>query len=337
MPAELKPAYQITGGDRPQIARAVDRLWRHFDVTAVEVVSALETNGDEAVAACNALGLFGGRKLVVVADVDGVRNAEGRLTRGWKATDTKAVATYLAAPSPDAVLALVAEELKPDSPLGKAVARAGEILAYDVPKRAVPKWVAEQFAQHGAVATTDACRALVELVGDNVEELAAEIAKLSTWAAGDEIGPADVERLTAARAETSIFALTDAWGRRDAAAALRASEEILERSVRPRSSELPRIVAQLASHVSRVRDCQALSAEGVTPREAASRLKRAPFYVEKLYAQAANFGVEELRDVTIRLAQLDYALKGGSRIPGDLELQRALVDLARGRGAAEAA
>lgn len=327
--AELASAYLITGGDRPKIGRALGRLRGRFDDESVELLDARETSGSEAVAACNALGLFGGSRLVVVENVDGTPNADGRLTGGWKAADVAAVVDYLASPSPETVLAVVAAGLKKDAPLAKAVAKVGEVLSFDVPRRGLTKWVADQFRVHGARADGEACRALVELVGENVEELSSEIQKLATWADGDEVTERDVRTLTAGRAETSIFALTDAWGRRDPAAALEACEDLLERSPRPRSSELPRLVAQLASHVSRVRDCQALAAEGVTPREAAGRLKRSPFYVEKLFAQATNFGVEELRDAVVRLAELDAALKGGSRLPGDLELQRALADIAR--------
>ena len=327
--ADLKRAYLITGGDRPKISRALGRLRGHFDDESVELLSAREAGGDDVVAACNAMGLFGGQRLVVVEDVDGTPNAEGRLTNGWKADEVKAVTEYLASPSPETVLALVATELKPDSPLGKAVAKVGDVLAFDVPKRALAKWVAEQFSLAGASADGDACRALLELVGDNVDELAAEIDKLAIWADGETVTARDVQRLTAARAETSIFALTDAWGRRDTAAALEACEEILERSPRPRASELPRLVAQLASHIGRVRECQTLAAEGLSARDAAGRLKRSPFYVEKLYAQARNFGVDELGDAVVRIAELDHALKGGSRLAGDLELQRALVDLTR--------
>ena len=57
------------------------------------------------------------------------------------------------------------------------------------------------------------------------------------------------------------------------------------------------------------------------------RLKLHPFYVRKLYAQARNFSVDELRGVTVRLADLDHALKGGSRLANDLELERALVEI----------
>ena len=70
-----------------------------------------------------------------------------------------------------------------------------------------------------------------------------------------------------------------------------------------------------------------LAAEGVRSRDAASTLKRHPFYVEKVFAQAANFSEDELRDAVVRLAELDYGLKGGSKLAPDLELQRALIDL----------
>ena len=76
---------------------------------------------------------------------------------------------------------------------------------------------------------------------------------------------------------------------------------------------------------------QSLAAEGVSPREAAERLKKNRFYVEKLFEQAANFAPDELRHAIVRLAELDLALKGGSRLAGELEFSRALVDLTRPR------
>ena len=224
------------------------------------------------------------------------------------------------------MLALLGD-VKPDSALGKACAKAGEVLVYDVSKRALPNWIAEGFARRGASIESDVPRALLGLVGDDLDELASEIDKLSTWAAGEPIGVRELEALTAARAESPVFALTDAWGRRDLPATLSACESLLERSPRPRRDELPRLVGLLVGHVGRVRACQALAAEGVRPRDAASRLKMHPFAAEKAFAQAANFSVDELRDAVVRLARLDAALKGASRLSGDLELQRALVEV----------
>jgi DNA polymerase III delta subunit len=96
---------------------------------------------------------------------------------------------------------------------------------------------------------------------------------------------------------------------------------------------VPWLVGLLVGHVGRVRTVQAFAEEGLTAREAAGRMKRHPFYVEKLYAQARNYSVDELRDAVVRLAQLDHAVKGGSRLAVDLELERALIDITRSREA----
>ena len=326
-PPELKPVYLLTGSDRPKIETALARLRRHFQPEAVELVSAQDVSGADAAAHCNAGSLFGDSRLVVVDGVDGRRNADGRLAHGWKAADVKAIEEYLASPAPGAVLALVAEELKKDAPLTKVCAKRGDVLAFEVPKRNVANWVAERFKQAGARAEPDACAALVHLVGEDFQQLANEIDKLALWAGDEPIGQNEVELLVAAVAETPTFALTDAWAQRDSGRTLAASETIFEREGRPRRDTAPRMAGALGNHLSFMRRCQQLAAEGVRPRDAASTLKRHPFYVEKVFAQAANFSEDELRDAVVRLADLDHALKGGSKLAPDLELQRALIDL----------
>ena len=320
MADELKPAYLLTGSDRPKIERALRRLRERFGEDAIERLSARDATGDDTVAACNAMGLFAtGGRLVLVDEVE-----------RWKAADAKAVAEYLAAPAPETVLALVGDALRKDSPLAKALAKKGDVLVYEVSKRDLPKWLGEQFARHGVKASADACRALVELVGDNLQELATEVEKLSVWAGHDEVGPDEVELLVTARADVPPFVLTDAWGRRDVGAVLAACESILERSTR--SGEVHMLVGRLAAHVRRVHACQNLDLAGVRPREAAAELKMHPFAAEKAFAQSRNFSVEELRDAIVGLADLDLALKGGSRLPSELELQRTLVEITRAAG-----
>ena len=316
------PVYLLSGSDRPKIARALRRLRDRVGDDATEQLNAREVSGVDAVAACNAMGLFVGEgRLVIVEEVE-----------RWKADDVKAVVAYLSAPAPSTVLALVAEEVKETLPLAKAVAKAGELLTYDVPKKRLPDWVGEQFARLGAKADRDACRALVEVVGDDLDALSAEIDKLATYSESDQITVDVVERLSVGMSETPIFSLTDAWGRRDVGAVLTISESLLERTHRTRSGELLRIVASLVGHVGRVRRCQLLAEQGVRPRDAAGALKMHPFVAEKAFAQAANFSAEELAAALVRLAELDAAVKGGSRLPADLELDRALVDITRRAG-----
>jgi len=322
--AELAPVYLITGTDRPKVGRALRRLRERIGDDATEILSAQEASGEDAVAACNALGLFAvERRLVIVEEV-----------HRWKAADLKALGEYLPRPAPTSVLVLAGDEVKRDSPLAKAVAKAGEVLVYDLPKRGrkadLPRWVEAQLRERGVLVDPEAARAIVELVGENADELATEIDKLATWADGERIGEREVSMLVPARAEAPPFDLTDAWGARDVPGVLAASERIIERSGDATRDVLLRTAGLMTSHVGRVRECRQLDAKGVPPAAAADRLKRNRYYVQKLYEQAGNFSEDELDDAIVRLARLDHALKGGSRLPGELEFTRALIDVARG-------
>lgn len=317
MADELKPAYLIAGTDRPKVDRAVARLRARFESDAVETHDANETTGDDAVAACNALGLFGsGTRLVLVDNVD-----------IWKAADVKLVADYLKAPAPGTTLALVAGGLKKDAPVAKAVAATGDVLVWDVQTKAIHRWIAEQFKLHGTKADLEACRRLSELVGDDLYELAGEVEKLATWAGGAEVTDADVETLVAPRAESPPWDLTDAWGQRDVGSVLRVAERMLDRTGDPLSRTIPRLAASLTNHLRRARAAHRLEARGLSPADAAQRLGIKPYPAQKLYGQVRNYSAEELDAALVRLARLDHALKGGSRLANELELERALVEI----------
>jgi DNA polymerase-3 subunit delta len=322
MADELKPAYLIAGSDRPKVDRAVARLRARFEVDAVEMHLGDATTGEDAVAACNAMGLFGsGSRLIVI---DGVE--------AWKAPDAKAVTDYLKAPMPGTTLALVGNELKKDAPLAKAVAAGkGEVLLWDVASRAVARWIAEQFKVQGARAEPEACRLLAELVGDDLYDLASEVDKLATWASGDEVTEADVAANVAPRAGSPPWNLTDAWGIRDVGGVLREAEKMLDRTGDPRSKTIPRVVGSLNKHVRSARMAHRLESQGLSPADAAAKLGMKPYPAQKLFAQVRNFSAAELDDALVRLADLDHALKGGSRLTNDLELERALVDITRPR------
>ena len=328
-----KPVYLLTGSDRPKIETAVRRLRAHFSPEAVEVLSAVDASGESAAALCNAGSLFGDARLVIVEEVDGRREGDGRRKGGWKAADVDAVASYLRSPAPDTVLALVGEDVKRSTALWKACAKSGSVLEYAVEKKELPRWVADQFRQRGVEAEPEACAALVQLVGDDLHALSSEVDKLATWAAGEPIGEREVEVLTPAAADAPTFTLTDAWAAHDAAGALGASETIFEREARPRRDTAARLAGALGSHLGRLRQVKRLAADGVRPKDAAAKLKLHPYYASKLFSQADGFSPDDLETAAVRLADLDGALKGKSRLQPDLEVQRALVDLTRPPGA----
>lgn len=310
----LQPVYLLSGSDRPKVRLALRRLRARFGTESVETLSAETASGEDAVAACNALGLFAGEggRLVVVENIE-----------RWKAEDVGAIALYLEKPAPAAVLALVAEEPLRGAKLAQAVSRAGQVLAYEAPKpRDLPSWVRERFESAGLEVEPDAARALVEIVGENLAALATEVEKIADWSEGERVTRREVELLAAPSQEATAWAVTDAWGARDLRRALAACESDLEHG------EEPFVIAvRLASQVALVRSAQSLAAEGLGVKDIAKRLRKHEFRVRKAMAHGENYSRDELDAAVVRLAALDEALKGGSRLAGELELERALTEL----------
>jgi DNA polymerase III subunit delta len=311
----LLPVYLIAGTDRPKHVRALARLRARFGPESVDNLVAASASGEDAVAACNALGLFAGEggRLVIVRGVE-----------AWRKNDVDAVGAYLQAPAPGAVLALVAEEALKAGSLGQLCAKYGQVLQFDVPKPAnLYTWVRAEFERRGAVADVEAARALVEICGEDVIALASEIDKIVAWAGGEAISRREVEQLAVGGREAAAWALTDAWGARDLSGLLAACELALERKD-------PFVLAVgLAGHVGRVRTAQALAEEGLRTKEIAARLKMKEFPARKALGHAENYSRDELDAALVQLADLDAALKGASRIPPELELERTLVAITR--------
>jgi DNA polymerase-3 subunit delta len=312
----LLPVYLLTGSDRPKILRALARLRARFGDEAVEHLAADSATGADAVAACNALGLFAGDAGGRLILVDGVEQ--------WRKADVEAVTAYLADPVPGAVLALVANAPLRSDALARAVTPAGQVLTFDAPKpRDLPAWVRAQFEARGAAIDQEAARALVEIVGDELAALATEADKLATWAGGRPLSKEDAEALATPAREATAWALTDAWGERDLAALLAACEAELERR------DPFGVSTRLAAHVGLVRNVQLQASEGVATRDIAKRLKLHEFRVRKAVSHARNYSADELDAAVVRLAALDAAIKGASRLSGELVLTRTLIELTR--------
>lgn len=323
----LRPVYLLAGSDQPKVAIAVKRLRARFDPGSIEDLVAGngkdEATGEDAVAALNALGLFGtGERLVVVSGVE-----------RWKKADAEAVVAYLASPNPGSVLALVGEPAK-GSPLEAACGKAGDVLRFDVPTRSrsrqldYPAYVQQRFERHRRRVDHETARMLVELVGEDAFALDAEVDKLVTWAGEHQpIGPNEVAALAMHTSEASAFALADGWGVRDLAAVLAACESELASA----EGEPFVLAARLAGHVARVRAVQALIDAGVPAAEIPGRLGIKEYPAKKAAQHARSYTSDELGNSAIALARLDHDLKGGSRLGSALLLERTLIELTRPR------
>ena len=327
MAPELEPVYLIGGSDQPKVSVAVKRLRARFPAESIEELSAepgpSACSGADAVASLNALGMFGsGERLVMI-----------RGMAGWKREDVDAVAAYLEAPAPHAVLALVGAPPRAGE-LAKVCEAAGTVLRFDIPARArgrrldYPAWVRNQFERHGTSIDADAARRLVELVGEDANALEAEVAKLATWANGDAVGTHEVERLAAQTPNSSAFAVTDAWGARDRGGAIAAAFGAVEES-----GEEPFLQAvRVAGQAAKVRGARRILDGGGSTRDIAKELDLKDYPARKAAQFADNYSSEELDRAVVRLARLDFDLKGGTPLSGALLLERALLEVTGPRG-----
>jgi DNA polymerase III subunit delta len=314
---DLKPAYLIAGSDWPKVDAALTRLRARFAEESVEQIAVGgETDGD-VVAACNALDLLGGPRLVLV------RNAEE-----LDPERRQAIADYLADPAPGACLAIFGGAgFEPGEPLVQAVEAAGDVRFFDAPDRKrAAEWVVKRFFELGIRCPQPVARRVVELAGEDMGDLALEIEKLATFGRDSAPDEDDVARLVPASVDVKPWEITDAWGRGDAPAMIALAVADIERP-----DEVSRVVAVLAGHVRKVCRAAAMVESGAGQDEVAKALRLKSYPARKLVDQAQRFGRGELGAAVIRLAEVDIAVKGGSRLDPRFELELALAEIARKR------
>ena len=72
-----------------------------------------------------------------------------------------------------------------------------------------------------------------------------------------------------------------------------------------------------------------MAERGLGARDVAVRLKMKDFPARKALQHADRYSRAELDSALVRLADLDAAIKGASRLSSELELLRALIDVTR--------
>jgi DNA polymerase III subunit delta len=312
---ELKAAYLIAGSDWPKVDAALARLRARFGEESVEQIAVGGDTDADVVAACNALDLLGAPRLVLVrgaGDLGPERVA--------------AIVGYLADPTPNTCLALFgAGGIDPAGPLARAVAAVGEVRLFEAPERKrAAEWVVRRFAEAGVRCPQPVARRVVDLVGDDMGDLSVEVDKLVTFADGEPPELEDVNRLVPAAEGVKPWEITDAWGRRDPGAVI-----ALALADIGGPGDVGRVVATVSNHVRRVCRAAAMLDEGATQADIAGALGLKPFPAQKLVAQAQRFDRRELAAAVVRLAEVDLAVKGGSRLDARFELELALAEIAR--------
>ncbi|HXY68205.1 MAG TPA: DNA polymerase III subunit delta [Gemmatimonadales bacterium] len=194
---EVQPVYYFFGEEellKDEAVRritelAVDAATRDFNLDRRR---APELSADQFRSLVETPPMLAARRCVVVSEVECLQQKRARqqALRG-------AVLAYVGRPLPETVLVLVQSA---GTPPDAGLEQAGAGVDFEVlePGR-VLKWIHHHAKQSGITFEEDAARHLQEAVGDDLAQLAAEVAKLSGAAQGRAVTVADVTALVGVR------------------------------------------------------------------------------------------------------------------------------------------
>lgn len=214
---ELAPAYLIAGAEHLLVIEAADALrarakelgYLERDVLDVEA----NFDWNRLADAGQSMSLFASRKLIDLRLPTGKPGKEG----------SAAIAAFCAAPPPDTVLLVTANDWskKHEGAWSGAIERAGVFVpVWPLKREELPGWIAARASARGLALAADAVALLAERVEGNLLAAAQEIDKLALLHAGRTLDAPTLEASVADDARYDVFRLADAALGGDAGRAL---------------------------------------------------------------------------------------------------------------------
>jgi DNA polymerase-3 subunit delta len=240
-----------------------------------------------------------------------------------------ALERYVESPSTVGVLVLDVKSFPETTKLAKALPDAAKVKC-EAPKYKLAEWcVGWAKTHHGKKLPSDAAELLVELVGPHLGLLDQELDKLAV-AVGNSatISAEDVDRLVGRSREADVFRILDAVGEGKPGEALAVLGQLLEEGEDPLA-----ILGPLTYQLRKLATVGRLLNQGQSlgPAMDAAGVPRWPKIREGTERQLRHLGRGRLAQIPDWLVEINLGLKGGSPLPGRLQLERLIVRLARPR------
>jgi len=314
----MRALYLIAGTDGAKIdatrTRLRARAEREAGSDALEVFEAAEGRGmpdhEALLAAIPAMSLMESRRYLLADGVD-----------RWRERQLDAVAAAVGELPPDLTLVLISRAKAPAKLVKAVKAAKGEIHEFEAPKaREMPRALVAEAQRLGFRLEPAAARLLVDRMGASPVRLQHELHRLALWAGeGGAVGAADLEAMIADTSEAAVWSLSDALLERDAAAALRIAERLIEQG-----DNVTGLIYGLASRLRSACAAAAQLEEGVPPKQVESSLKMHPYAAKLLVGRLGDTSVADLRLATDALADLELWCRGGADYGDELALTLAL-------------
>ncbi len=349
---EIKPVYAFFGEesffpDRLQDAAisVVPEEARDFNL---DVLYGLEVKADKVIDVCRSYPMMAERRVVVVRDFmkmfdarqtrterqgaerpggghSGLEQAsadpgeislDGPETGGGTVDD---LANYLKQPNPSTLLILTSEKRPAaNSKLGSALKKSKTVTSHTfdpLGEYHLPQWIVDWASmEHNLTFEDNAVQLLAFHVGNHLQQLTVEIAKLAASCKGDRaVKEQDVKDLVGLSREYSIFDFQDALFERNTGKAMMIARQLLHNADSP-AGEVIKVISYLYGTFGKIWHIQRLTRKGMSPNLVQESVGiKSNFYYNKLARAGYNYPLAVCPWLFEVLLDADKAIKGFSR------------------------
>lgn len=293
--------YLIYGNDYGLIKREIDKLTN--GVTDIVKYDLSTDKIDELLDDASCMSLFGDKKVLV---------GENALFLTTTTTNVNHNLDYLTNYLNDdnheniVILSVLTDKLDERKKIVKLLKEKSKVIYKElIDNKDLPRFVINEFNNEGYKIDYKAANYFVNYVGKNVDILLSEINKMIIFKDNDKnITINDIDEISSKAINDNVFDLSDAIMKKDFKRMYDCYNDLIILKEEP-----IKIIAMLGNQFNLVYQCKLLSSKGLSEKEIATSLSVHPYRVK--LAIETDYMINELKDILIKLHNLDFEIKSG--------------------------
>lgn len=226
--------------------------------------------------------------------------------------DLDALTAYAESPLDSSVVALTVQHNKLDErkKLVKQLKKNGTAVNFaPLAPSELRAWIKRKVSQYGASIQPEAVEKLIQQVGNDLQLIHQECAKLATYVGeGGTVTSEHIADMIPRTLEEDIFKLIDYMGKMKIEGALGVFYDLLKKREEPL-----KILALIARQFRIMLQVKELSSRGYSQKQIASTLGLHPYPVKIAAQQSELFSDKALKTLLLQANKTDYAIKSGQK------------------------